>query len=110
MMTPPPTHDRYPLQRAEYVMIGLFWAFFAVLWSADALLSPGGRSVPLFPSAPVWLAVMAALVWALLTPPLFVAAGAAGTDPGQEHPGRSHHRKHPGRRPGVPGTHDEEAL
>ena len=82
MMNSAPTHDRYPLQRAEYVMILLFWTFFAVLWSADALLSPGGRSVPLFPSAPVWLAVIAALVWALLTPPLFVAAGRLSVDHG----------------------------
>ncbi len=78
----PPANERYPLQRAEYVMILLFWTFFAVLWSANALLSPGGRAVPLFPSAPVLLAVIAAAVWAVLTPPLFVAAGRLGVDGG----------------------------
>ncbi|MGE0582723.1 MAG: sensor histidine kinase [Steroidobacteraceae bacterium] len=82
MTTIAPANEHYPLQRAEYVMIFLFWTFFAVLWSANALLSPSGRSVPLFPSAPVLLAVVAALVWALLTPLLFVAAGRLSIDGG----------------------------
>lgn len=82
MTSTPPAHERYPLRREEYVMIALFWAFFGALWSANALLSPSGRSVPLFPSAPVLLAITVAAVWALLTPPLFVAAGRLSVDRG----------------------------
>lgn len=81
-VTPTPANEHYPLQRAEYVMILLFWTFFAVLWSANALLSPSGRSVPLFPAAPVLLAFVTAWLWALLTPPLFQAAGLLSVDRG----------------------------
>ncbi len=74
--------ERYPLQRAEYLMIFLFWTAFGLLWSANALQVPGGRMVPLFPSAPVLLAFASAWVWALLTPPLFVAASRLSVDRG----------------------------
>ena len=74
--------ERYPLQRAEYLMIFLFWTAFGLPWSANALQVPGGRMVPLFPSAPVLLASASAWVWALLTPPLFVAASRLSVDRG----------------------------
>jgi len=77
-----PSTERFPLQRAEYVLIVAFWTFFALLWSANALLAIGGRAVPLFPAAPVVLAFVAAAIWAALTPPLFVIAGSLSIDRG----------------------------
>ncbi|MGD9598497.1 MAG: sensor histidine kinase [Steroidobacteraceae bacterium] len=76
----PPEH--YPLQRAEYVMIFLFWTVFGLLWSANALQAPSGRMVPVLPGAPVLLAFSSAWIWALLTPPLFFAAGRLSVDRG----------------------------
>ncbi|HNR22903.1 MAG TPA: histidine kinase [Steroidobacteraceae bacterium] len=78
----PPSSEHFPLQRAEYVMIAAFWAFFALLWSANALLATGGRAVPLFPAAPVVLACVTAAIWAVLTPPLFMVAGRLSIDRG----------------------------
>jgi signal transduction histidine kinase len=76
----PPSVERFALKRVEYLLIVAFWTFFALLWSANALLSTSGRAIPLFPAAPVVLAFVAAAIWAILTPPLFHVAGRFSID------------------------------
>ncbi|HEU0053637.1 MAG TPA: histidine kinase [Longimicrobium sp.] len=61
------------LSRGELLVIFGFWTFMAVLTAANRLLDPRGPPglQPAVPSAPVWLAIGEAYLWAFITPLLF---------------------------------------
>jgi two-component sensor histidine kinase len=73
------TSEVFPLGRREIEVIFIFWALFALVTAGSRLLDPRGPGV----GSPVaiafaWLAVVQALCWALLTPPLFILASRLG--------------------------------
>lgn len=62
--------DRLGFTRTAHLLNIGFWTFFALLLAGRSVLVPLG-SAPPYPMRNVALSVLLALVWALLTPPLF---------------------------------------
>src|SRR5205085_549598 len=69
------TPESFPLGRREMGVIFIFWGLFGLVNAGSRLLDPRGPGL----SSPVavgfaWLAIVQAVSWAMLTPPLFVLA------------------------------------
>jgi two-component sensor histidine kinase len=67
-----PASDRVSLRRNDVLMILGFWAFIAVLTAVNGLIDPRGRGLqPVWPSAPIALALIESALWAAITPFVF---------------------------------------
>jgi len=71
--------ERVPLSRGEYVLILLFWTFYAGLAAAGALLDPRGRfSQSSLQLGQVVFPIVQAYLWAALTPLIFWLVARVG--------------------------------
>ena len=77
--TPP---DHLPLTRRELVLVVAFWAVYALLTVAGRVFDSGPGPRLDWTSAPVVVAVVESLCWALLTPVIFGLAGRFGSERG----------------------------
>lgn len=67
--------ERFPIRRAELVLIFGFWTLIAALTAANMLLDPRGRGPSVVMSgSSLALAFVVAYIWAALTPPIFALA------------------------------------
>ena len=67
--------ERFPIRRAELVLIFGFWTLIAALTAANMLLDPRGRGPSVVMSgSSIALAFVVAYIWAALTPPIFALA------------------------------------
>lgn len=67
--------ERFPIRRAELVLIFGFWTLIAALTAANMLLDPRGRGPSVVMSgSSIALAFVMAYTWAALTPPIFALA------------------------------------
>jgi len=71
--------ERAPLSRREYVLILLFWTFYALLTAASALLDPRGRfGQPAPQFGQIANAFVQSYLWAALTPLIFWLVARVG--------------------------------
>jgi signal transduction histidine kinase len=70
-----PQADRFPLRRADWLIIFGFWTFFALLASVNTILGPDRAFQSIFPWANIAMAFIESYLWALLTPLVFTLAG-----------------------------------
>ena len=74
-----PHADRVPLSRGEYLLILLFWTFYAGLAAAGALLDPRGRfGQDTLQLGQVAFPIVQAYLWAVLTPLIFWLVARVG--------------------------------
>ena len=67
--------DRVPLRRADLILILGFWTFIALLeWANSLTYSPTRTLSELQPLSQLWMALIDAYLWAVLTPLVFALA------------------------------------